>query len=69
MHRALSLDHIKGLVRVVAVHVIPVAGVGVDVNPSVELRRIENYLSLFTVMCQFDKINDLESIPFLVEIV
>jgi hypothetical protein len=46
MHSALALDDVKGLVGVVAVHIISVAGLGIDVEPSMKPIGVENYFTL-----------------------
>ena len=45
MHGALALDDVKGLVGVVAVHIISVAGLGIDVEPSMKPIGVENYFA------------------------
>ena len=46
VHRALSIDDVKGLVSVVAMHIVFVARLRVHVNPGMESLRVENHLSL-----------------------
>ena len=45
MHGAFAIDDIKGLVGVVTVHVVFVAGLGVNMQPGVKLVGVENDLA------------------------
>jgi hypothetical protein len=42
MHRALSLKHAERLICVVAMHVIFVAGFGIDMHPRVQTFSVED---------------------------
>ena len=59
VHGALALDDVEALVRVVAVHVVPVAGLGIDVHPTVEPLGVHDDLALLVLVRLLDQIHDL----------
>ena len=71
MHRALAVNHIKGLIGVVAVHVVFVAGLGINMNPGMEFLGVEDHFSL-TFFGHLNHVHDFDwhipsSVPTLTE--
>jgi hypothetical protein len=60
MHRAFSLDDIKSLVRVVAMHVVLVPWVRVIMDPGVKALGVDQHFSLLELMSLLDHIDDLD---------
>jgi len=56
MHRAFALDHVKSLVGIMAVHVVFVAGLGVNMQPGMESLRVKNPFSLLVLVRHLDQI-------------
>jgi hypothetical protein len=57
MHRALTVNHIKGLVGVVAMHVVLIPGFRVNMKPGVELLGVKDYFSFAFFMGHLDHVH------------
>jgi hypothetical protein len=58
MHCALAINHIKGLVGIVAMHIVPIPGFGVNVKPGMKLLGVKDYFSFAFFMGHLDHVHN-----------